>query len=469
MRAIIKNSVMALMATVVLGGDVAYGQGTLPQRRAVDGSAPAATSSAKLPLEMGDKLKISFYETIDMGAMKQSGRDGAELQGALRTFYQRMDLSGEYTVEQDGAISIPLLGRFQVEGRALDDVRADLAVSFTAVIGRSANIDVKIFDRSPIYVVGPVKNPGAYKYVPGMIVLQAIALAGGLDRGEGNLNLSGMVEGAREMERLRSMSLQVKQLLARRARLEAERDGVSTLPIPIQLAKLVWDAAGERTARTFLATESTILRAEQARRRQQDKEIALRVAAARDEVEALKRKLDQADVQKDMRIERLNDMQKLKDRGLVTSNNVVALRTELSDIEAHRQDYLVAIVQAEARLAEAEEASPRLSSENKANLAKAIATVDQEIAAAQEAMISAKALATILYRPNSSKLQAEAYEIVRQSKDGARTLRVTETSPLMPGDVLKINPNVAAINPSSVAPLPQSEPTLPYTQTANEN
>ena len=64
-----------------------------------------------------------------------------------------------------------------------DEVRADLAVSFTTVIGRSANTDVKISDRSPIYVVGPVKNPGAYKYVPGMIVLHAMALAGGLDRG----------------------------------------------------------------------------------------------------------------------------------------------------------------------------------------------------------------------------------------------------------------------------------------------
>ena len=61
-----------------------------------------------------------------------------------------------------------------------------LAVSFTSVIGRSANIDVKILERSPIYVVGPVKNPGAYKYVPGMIVLHALALAGGLDRGEGS-------------------------------------------------------------------------------------------------------------------------------------------------------------------------------------------------------------------------------------------------------------------------------------------
>jgi hypothetical protein len=176
-----------------------------------------------------------------------------------------------------------------------------------------------------------------------MIVLHAIALAGGIDRGDGNL--SGMIEGAREMERLRSVTLQVKQLLARRARLEAERDGVSILPIPIQLARL----AGGSTARTFLATESTILRAEHARRLQRSKEIALRAAAARNEVEALKRKLDQIDVQKEMRIERLDDLQKLKDRGLVTSNNVLILRAELSDIEARRQDYLVAVVQAEAR------------------------------------------------------------------------------------------------------------------------
>jgi protein involved in polysaccharide export with SLBB domain len=465
MRAIIKNSVMALIASVVLGGDVAYGQAALPQRRAVDSSTPAPILSAKLPLGIGDKLKISFYETIDIGAMKQGGRGGAEPQGALRTFYQRMDLSGDYTVEQDGAISIPLLGRFQVEGRALDDVRADLAVSFTTVVGRSANIDAKIVDRSPIYVVGTVKNPGAYKYAPGMIVLHAIALAGGIDRGDGNL--SGMIEGAREMERLRSVTLQVKQLLARRARLEAERDGVSILPIPIQLARL----AGGSTARTFLATESTILRAEQARRLQRSREIALRAAAARNEVEALKRKLDQIDVQKEMRIERLDDLQKLKDRGLVTSNNVLILRAELSDIEARRQDYLVAVVQAEARLEEAEEASARLSSENTANLANAIATADKEIAGAQEAMVSARALATVLYRPNS-RTEAVDYEIVRQSRDGAKALQATETSPLMPGDVLKINPKASsAINPSSVAPVPQPEPTLPYNHihAANEN
>jgi hypothetical protein len=60
---------------------------------------------------------------------------------------------------------------------------------------------------------------------------------------------------------------------------------------------------------------------------------------------------------------------------------------------------------------------------------------------------------------------------VRQSKDGAKTLQATETSPLMPGDVLKINPagTAAAIRPSSVAPLPQPAPWIPYVRAANDN
>ena len=449
MRAIANNFVMALVATtVVLAGGVACGRDLSAQQPATEDAARTTASSVKAPLGVGDKLKISFYETIDVGDMKRGGRDGAEPQGTLRTFYQRMDLSGEYAVEQDGAISIPLLGRFHVEGRALDDLQGDLAISFTDIIGRTANVSVTITDRSPIYVVGPVKSPGAYKYVPGMIVLQAIALAGGLGRGQENLY--GMIEGVREMERLRTKADQVKRLLARRARLEAQRDGVSTLPTPVQLTNL----AGEQDARTFLAAESAVLRAEQARRQHQENEIAVKVAAARDEVEALKRKLDQADVQKDMRIERLNGMQKLKERGIVTNYNLVMLRTELSDIEAHRQDYLVAVLQAETRLAQAEEARARLRSENTANLTKEIAAVDQEIAAAQQAMTSAGTLATVLSNSNSPMPQALTYEIVRQSKDGTKTLQAADISSLLPGDVLRI-----AINSATAAP--QSEQTMP--------
>jgi polysaccharide biosynthesis/export protein ExoF len=446
-----------------LRGDVPPAQAALPLpvERLADRSLPAPPLPAKLPLAIGDNLKIGFFETIDVGSNGPSSGDGAEPQGGLRTFYQRMDLSGDYAIEPDGGISIPLLGRFQIEGRAVDDVRADFAASFNTVIGKNANVDVKILDRAPVYVVGPVKNPGAYKYVPRMIVLQALALAGGLDRGGDNIQ--GMVEGAREMERLRVETLQVEHLLAQRARLEAQRDGVSALSapvegvsnllapdeevssLPIRLAKIDL----ERTARTFLSRESAILRAEQAKRLQQDQEIALRAAAARSEIGELKRKLDQFDLEKGLRNERLDAMQKLKERGVLTTNSVLLLRTELADIEARRQDSLVAVLQATSRLREAEEDGAKLTSENTANLEKEIATVDNEIAAAREAAISATALATVLYKPNDSTGQA-TYEIVRQSKDGAKNLQATETSPLMPGDVLKINPGSAAsINATS--------------------
>lgn len=457
MPAAAQRIILAMVAILMSGSGATHGQGILPQPGAVNDLALAPKAPARQPLEIGDKLKISFYETIDMAPTKPGARDG-ELQGALRTFYQRMDLGGEYLVEQDGTISIPLLGKLQAEGRTADEARSDLATAFVSVIGRNASIDLKIVDRSPVYVVGPVKNPGAYKHVPRMIVLHAVALAGGV----GDTSASGAVEGAREMERLRTTTLQLKQLLARRARLEADRDGIAASPLPIQLAKL----AGEKTAQTFLDTENAILRAEQSKREQQGREIAARLAAARNEVDALKRKLEQSNAQKDMRVERLNDLQKLKERGLVTGSNVIALRTELSDIEARRQDYLVSIAQAETRLAEVEEASPRLSSENAASLANAMVTVDKEIAAAKETMVSARGLLSLLAKPGAGMPQA--YEIVRQSKDGAMTLQATETTPLMPGDVLKISVSASAsVTPTALSPTLPSETNLQYISAAN--
>ena len=452
-------SALAVRADVVrVGGDAAREQGPSTQARAVDLAPPAPATIAKLPLEIGDKLKIGFYETIDIGS-----RDGGDSQNGLRTFYQRMDLSGEYAVEQDGSVSIPLLGQFPAEGRALDEVRADLASSFATVIGRSANVDVKIEERSPVYVVGPVKNPGAYKYAPGMIALQAIALAGGLDRGLDNL--TGMVEGAREMERFRVSTLQIERLLARRARLEAELGGASASSAAGQGATTALTSArlvaepdqGARSVGTVFATESTILRAEEARRQQQEKEIALRTEAAQNQIDALKHKLAQFDTQKDLRIERLEAMEKLKDRGVETSNNVLMLRTEMSDIEARRQDSLVAVVEAQTRLAEVEGDSKRLSVEYKENLAKEIATVDKELGEAREATTSARALATVLYKPINAGAQAPTYEIIRQSREGPRSLSATDTSPLIPGDVLKVNPgNDVAVDPVSALNAPHA-------------
>jgi protein involved in polysaccharide export with SLBB domain len=122
-----------------------------------------ATRAAVGPtLSVGDRAKITFFEMMDVPNAESE-------QPALRTFYQRMDLTGEYSVEPDGSVSFPRLGRFVVAGRSVPDVQADLATVFERVMGHGCDVNLTIVERQPVYVVGPVKSPGAYKYVPGMI------------------------------------------------------------------------------------------------------------------------------------------------------------------------------------------------------------------------------------------------------------------------------------------------------------
>jgi exopolysaccharide production protein ExoF len=165
-------------------------------------------------------------------------------------------------------------------------------------------------------------------------------------------------------------------------------------------------------------------------------------------------------VQRDMRAERLDDLQKLKDRGVVSNNTVIVLRTELADIEARREEYAVAVIQAESRLTLAERAKTSFTSDEEEALAKNIAAVDQEIADARSALDASQALATILV--NRRGQIAQSYQILRQTKDGATSLAATEVTALKPGDVLKVE--VDKVEPSTAVTKPLRGRATPIVQ-----
>jgi polysaccharide biosynthesis/export protein ExoF len=401
-------------------------------------SPPASTMSAAL--RIGDRLKITFFEMLDMPeAGGQGGRGGAAAPSSLLTFYQRMDLSGDYTIDGDGAVSFPRLGRFQVEGRGIKDLQAELSAAFTKAMTRPADVNVTVLERSPVYVVGPVKSPGAYKHVPGMMVLHAVALAGGLDTARHGTT-SQLIEGVREVERIQKASDQMKRLIARRARLEMERTGRSPLVMPPQLVSL----AGAQAAQAIVASEMANLQVEQTRRQQQHSEVDAMAQAVRNEVAVLKRQLAQLDVHAQIRNERLNDLQNLLSRGLTSRNGLVTVRSELAEVEARRQQIMLAMVQTENRLTQASQARERLVSDHEASLLRTIAATDNEITELQPSLNSAETLMALIEERNAEILQARSagepdFEIVRQSKAGPTVIPAQETSSLVPGDVLKIS------------------------------
>ncbi len=417
----------------------AYSAEAEPARAEIRPDVGAPPAEPKATLRIGDRLKIAFFELIDMSGGGSSRRADAAAAALLQTGYQRMDLSGEFEVGDDGAISLPRLGRIEAHGREQQQLQADLVAAFAKAMGRQADATISIIERSPIYVVGLVKNQGAYKYVPGMMVLQAVALAGGLDRGMGDP--SQMIESVRERERSRKAANDLKRLLALKARLEAERRDAPALEAP----PLLMAIAGKDGAQLFLGAESANLAVEQARRRQQTAELTGAVTAAHNELAALKRKITQLDVQSDIRKERLGNLKGLLNGGLTTHSGVIITRSELSDIESRRQDSQLAITQVEARLAQAEQARERARLENTATLAKAIAATDAAIADLQQSLLASETLGSIL-RTSDARIavtKADAplrYEIVSRRATGAIAAPADETSSLQPGDILKVGP-----------------------------
>jgi polysaccharide export outer membrane protein len=90
--------------------------------------------------------------------------------------WREEDLSGEFTVSQDGTVVLPKLGPYAVTGRVPDELRAELVREYQKYL-RNPSIEITFLKR--ITVLGAVREPGLILVDPTMTVAEALALAGG--------------------------------------------------------------------------------------------------------------------------------------------------------------------------------------------------------------------------------------------------------------------------------------------------
>jgi polysaccharide export outer membrane protein len=96
------------------------------------------------------------------------------------TVYDQADLTGKFTVDADGSLTFPLVGRIKAAGLTLrhleDDLKKRLADGYIRNPQVSASVDT--FRSQRIFVMGEVRSPGAYPLSGEMSVIEAIARAG---------------------------------------------------------------------------------------------------------------------------------------------------------------------------------------------------------------------------------------------------------------------------------------------------
>ena len=96
------------------------------------------------------------------------------------TVFGEADLSGRFTVEQDGTFTFPLIGRVRAGGMTLRDFEQELKNKLADGFLRSPQVTVAIetYRSQRILVLGEVRTPGEYQLTGDMTLLAALARAG---------------------------------------------------------------------------------------------------------------------------------------------------------------------------------------------------------------------------------------------------------------------------------------------------
>ena len=95
------------------------------------------------------------------------------------TVFGHEDLSGEFTISETGTVSLPLAGTLVFGDAALADAERIVVAALKPDYLLNPRVSIEVLDYRPFYIIGEVNDPGAYPYVNGMTVNEAVALGGG--------------------------------------------------------------------------------------------------------------------------------------------------------------------------------------------------------------------------------------------------------------------------------------------------
>jgi polysaccharide export outer membrane protein len=114
---------------------------------------PASDSFRNYELAPGDRIKIDVFNQVE--------------------------LSGEFTLDEDGRFSMPLIGTVEADGLNPLQLEDLLISKFKPDYLVNPRVFIQVMNSRLYYLIGEVLGTGAFPYKSGMTYLTAIANAGG--------------------------------------------------------------------------------------------------------------------------------------------------------------------------------------------------------------------------------------------------------------------------------------------------
>ncbi len=95
------------------------------------------------------------------------------------TVFGETTLTGEYQVNDDGSVAVPLIGNVPAAQAPLTALRDAIQARLAAGYLKDPRVSVEVTTYRPYYILGEVNKPGQYPFVVNLRLDQAVAAAGG--------------------------------------------------------------------------------------------------------------------------------------------------------------------------------------------------------------------------------------------------------------------------------------------------
>lgn len=381
-------------------------------------------------------------EEYRLGVMDKLRVRVAEWQTAEGAVRDWSAVSGEYTVGASGNLSLPFVGDLPASGRTTTELAEDIGDKMQKLFGLRdrPSASVEMAQYRPVYLYGEVESPGEYPYAPNMTVLKAISLGGGLRRAD-----NGQRFARDYINAAGDSAVQIAErnrLLIRRARLLAEIGEHDEIALPEQLKNFPG-------VDKLLASETALMQSRDKRQQRQLAALGDLKSLLQSEIESLAKKAETQQRQLELVIEDRDNVDSLADKGLALAQRKLSLEQRVADVQSSLLDIDTASLKAKQEVSKATQDETNLRDDWDAELAQELQNTEAEIDALTLKLGTSRDLMTEALTQSSEAAQlAEqsaniTYTIIREKDGQPAEIAATETTPVLPGDVIKVDALVA--------------------------
>jgi len=378
-------------------------------------------------------------EEYRLGVMDKVRIRVAEWQTAEGAIRDWGAVSGDYSVGADGSLSLPFIGQLAADGRTTAELAGEIGKKMQTLFGLRdlPSASVEVAEYRPIYLAGEVQTPGAYPYAPGLTVLKAVSFGGGLRRAESGQRF------ARDFLRSEGESAvylaERNRLLLRRARIAAEMSGAKDIEMPKDLGT-------SEEARAILQSETALMTSREKRLRLQLTALADLKSLLTNEITSLGKKSETQTRQLELVHGDLTKMDALAEKGLAISSRRLALEQRTADLQAALLDIDTASLKAKQDINKATQDETNLQNDWDAQLAQELQNTEQELDTLSLKLSTSRDLMSeaLIQSADAASLKGGlsaaniGYSILRTVGGKAEQIRATETTPVLPGDIVKV-------------------------------